>query len=426
MLLKSWLSIAPNSDFSIYNLPYGIFSTATLSKRIGIALGDYVVDLHKIAELGFLKEFSFDKKKIFLNDFLNDFMALGKEITVPFREKIQQFFLDIPENNDFKNQKDAFLFPQKDVTLHFPVKIGDYTDFYSSREHATNVGTMFRDPNNALLPNWLHLPVAYHGRASSIVLSGTDIYRPKGQTKAPDAENPSFGATKLLDFELEMAFIIGKNNELGENITVENAENHIFGMVVFNDWSARDVQTWEYQPLGPFLAKNFASAISPWVVTLEALNPFRKSSPSPEKPLLPYLQSEGEKTFDINLEVFIKPENSEENLVCISNFKDLYWNMSQQLAHHTVNGCNMQVGDMCASGTISGKAENSFGSMLELTWRGTKPLKMSNGEERKFIHDNDTVIMRAYAEKNAGQNDNIQHKIRVGFGEVLNKIFPTK
>ncbi len=417
-MFKSWLHIAPNSDFSIYNLPYGIFSTQKLSKRIGIALGDYVIDVYKLLELGFLKGFSLDKN-IFLNDFINDFMALGKEITNPFREKIQKLFLEnnSAESLDFQAKQHEFLHLQQDVTLHLPIKIGDYTDFYSSREHATNVGTMFRDPNNALLPNWLHLPVAYHGRSSSIVLSGTDIYRPKGQTKAQDAEKPTFNPTGLMDFELEMAFVIGKSNELGENISVENAENHIFGMLIFNDWSARDIQTWEYQPLGPFLAKNFASALSPWVVTLEALAHFRTTSPTPEKPLLPYLQSTGEKTFDIQLEVFIKPKNSEENLVCISNFKDLYWNISQQLAHHTVNGCNMQIGDLCASGTISGKAENSYGSMLELTWRGTKPLKMSNGEERKFIHDHDTVIMRAFAQKG---------DIRVGFGEVLNKVLPAK
>lgn len=301
--------------------------------------------------------------------------------------------------------------------MHLPIKIGDYTDFYSSIEHATNVGSMFRDPQNALLPNWRHLPVAYHGRASSIVISGTKIYRPSGQTKPANAEKPIFHASHSLDFELEMAFIIGKANELGTSISPQQAENHIFGLVLFNDWSARDIQAWEYVPLGPFLAKNFASAMSPWVVTLEALEPFRCASPAQEPEVLPYLQSEGEKTFDIQLEVAIKPQNTEEKTVCRSNFKYLYWNMSQQLAHHTINGCNMQVGDLCASGTISGTSPDSYGSMLELTWRGTKPLEMNDGTPRKFIDDFDTVIMRAFCEKNG---------LRIGFGEVRNKILPAK
>jgi len=298
-----------------------------------------------------------------------------------------------------------------------PVKVQNYTDFYSSQEHATNVGSMFRDPANALLPNWKHLPVAYHGRASSIMVSGTPFHRPKGQTKADDAPAPSFGPTRLLDFELEVAFIIGRENPIGTSIPASEAENHIFGFVLFNDWSARDVQKWEYVPLGPFLAKNFFSSVSPWVVTLDALEPFRVESPKQEPEVLPYLQVEGQKNFDIQLEVSIKPENSEESIICRSNFKYMYWNVNQQLAHHTINGCNMQIGDMCASGTISGKEKDSFGSMLELTWGGKNPVQLNNGTERKFIQDHDTVIIRGFAEKDG---------VRIGFGEVSTLVLPTK
>jgi fumarylacetoacetase len=293
--------------------------------------------------------------------------------------------------------------------------VGDYTDFYSSMEHATNVGKMFRDPANALLPNWKHLPVGYHGRASSIFVSGTPFHRPKGQSKAPDAELPTFGPTKLLDFELEMAFVIGKENKLGESIPTDKAEEFIFGLVLFNDWSARDIQAWEYVPLGPFLAKNFFSSVSPWIVTLEALEPFRTQGPIQDPKVLPYLEYSGQKNYDIHLDVYIQPENGEENKVCHSNFKYMYWNMCQQLAHHTINGCNVRIGDMMASGTISGPTEDSFGSMLEITWRGTKPVKLKDGSERKFINDYDTVIMRGYAEKDG---------LRIGFGEVKNKVLP--
>jgi fumarylacetoacetase len=276
---------------------------------------------------------------------------------------------------------------------------------------------MFRDPANALLPNWKHLPVGYHGRASSIVVSGINFHRPKGQMKPADAEKPIFGASKQLDFELEMAFVLNKNTEIGESISTQEAEDAIFGMVIFNDWSARDIQSWEYVPLGPFLGKNFCSSISPWVVTLEALEPFRTASPKQEPEVLDYLKFEGDKNFDINLEVYLQPENGEENLICKSNYKYMYWNMAQQLAHHTINGCNVEVGDLYASGTISVSEPNSFGSMLELTWRGQNPLKLSDGTERKFIEDHDTIIMRGFSEKNG---------IRIGFGEVRGKVLPAK
>jgi fumarylacetoacetase len=272
---------------------------------------------------------------------------------------------------------------------------------------------MFRDPANALLPNWKHIPIGYHGRASSITISGTNFHRPKGQTKAADADLPSFGPTKMLDIELEMAFIVGKETQLSETIHTSKTDEYIFGFVIFNDWSARDLQTWEYVPLGPFLAKNFCSTISPWIVTLEALEPFRITGIEQNPEPLPYLKYSGKQNIDINLEVAIKPENTDETIVSRSNYKHMYWNMSQQLAHHASNGCNMQVGDMYASGTISGPTPDSYGSMLEITWRGTKPVTLSDGTERKFINDNDTVIMRGHALKDG---------IRVGFGECAAKV----
>lgn len=312
----------------------------------------------------------------------------------------------------------GLLIPMAEVTMHLPVKVGDYTDFYSSREHATNVGKMFRDPENALLPNWLHLPVGYHGRASSIIPSGQAIHRPTGQTLPKDAQQPVFGPTKRLDFELEMAFIIGKDSELGQPISTAEAEDYIFGLVLFNDWSARDIQKWEYVPLGPFLAKNFASSISPWIVPLEALEHLRVAGYEQTEPTpLPYLQYEGHKNYDVHLEVAIQTADGLESTVSKSNFRHLYWTMVQQLAHHTVGGCNVRVGDMLASGTISGPSESSFGSMLELSWGGSKKVALANGESRTFIEDGDTVVMRGYGEKD-GQ--------RIGFGEVRTQVLPAK
>jgi len=316
---------------------------------------------------------------------------------------------------DNKAHKNTVIFDIDEVEMLMPVQIGDYTDFYSSREHATNVGTMFRDPENALLPNWLHLPVGYHGRASSIVVSGTKIRRPKGQTLPQGTESPVFGPSRLLDFELEMAFITTDANDLGEPIPIEEAEDYIFGLVLFNDWSARDIQKWEYVPLGPFLGKNFASTISPWIVTLDALEPFRVESPKQDPKPLQYLVSKGKKSFDINLEAAIKPKGAKETVVSRTNFKHMYWNMAQQLTHHTSNGCPVNSGDMMGSGTISGPTEDSYGSMLELTWRGEKPIKMKDGTKRKFINDNDTVIMRGYCE-----NDDV----RIGFGQVKTELLP--
>lgn len=403
------LNIAADSHFSIHNLPFGIFSTPDRSARPGVAIGAYIIDLQSLASKGV---FDFDTR-VFESVVLNDFIALGKPITNAVREQLQKWLRD-PQSVLAQSQ-DQILVAQKDAQMHLPLSIGDYTDFYSSIEHATNVGMMFRDPANALLPNWKHLPVGYHGRASSIVVSGTPVRRPKGQVLPKDAAAPFFQASGRLDFELEMAFVTGKPNAMGTSITTEAAEDHIFGMMLFNDWSARDIQKWEYVPLGPFLAKNFASTVSPWIVTLEALEPFRVAGPQQDPAVLPYLQYQGNKNYDIQLEVSIAPEGSTSKTVCRSNFKYMYWNMAQQLAHHTVNGCNIQVGDLLASGTISGSEQDSFGSMLELAWMGTKPLSMPDGSSRTFIQDGDVVSMTGWAQKD---------DIKVGFGEVTTAVLP--
>lgn len=413
--MKSWVEVDPKSDFSIYNIPFGIFRKSGSGPQAGSAIGEYVIDLHYLHSNFFFDDIDLPYD-IFIQPTLNSFIALGKEITGAVRLKVIELLRD--ENEEIQHHSDhqkSTLIPMSEVEMLMPVEVPNYTDFYSSIEHATNVGTMFRDPDNALLPNWKHIPVGYHGRASSIVVSGTPVKRPKGQTKAPDAELPSFGPTKRLDFELEMAFITGKENPLGTSITTGEAEEYIFGFVVFNDWSARDVQVWEYVPLGPFLAKNFASSISPWIVTLEALEPFRVDGPEQEPKVLPYLEYDGKKNFDIQLEVTIQPEGAESKQVAKSNFKYMYWNVCQQLAHHTVNGCNIKIGDMYASGTISGPTPESYGSMLELAWKGTKPLPMADGTTRSFIQDGDTVTMHGYAEVDG---------TRVGFGEVTTKILP--
>lgn len=411
--LNTWVEIPDQTDFTIHNLPFGIFSTADRSKRVGVAIGDNILDLVEVASLGVFDGLGISTS-LLENDFLNDFIALGKKTTSKVREYIQSHLCN--DNSPLKSATGIFV-NQDEAQMHLPVQVGDYTDFYSSIEHATNVGKMFRDPENALLPNWKHLPVGYHGRASSIIVSGKDVHRPKGQTKPAD-EPPVFGPSKLMDFELEMAFIVGKETGLGDSISTDDAEDHIFGMVLFNDWSARDIQKWEYVPLGPFLGKSFASSISPWVVTMEALNPFRVQGPDQKPEVLPYLQYQGSKNYDINLEVLIQPESHDEpSSVSKSNFKYMYWNMAQQLAHHTVNGCNVNIGDLMASGTISGKDENSYGSMLELSWAGSKSVPLNHGEERKFLQDGDTVIMKGNAQKDG---------VRIGFGEVRSKLLPAK
>lgn len=407
---KSWVEVPVDSDFPIQNLPFGVFRTqSNPSPRLCTAIGDNVVDLAVMNYLDLLDDVELDNE-IYSNRYLNDLMALGKPKVRQLRDRLADLLDE--KNEEAKDLAWHFLHPMDKVEMLLPIHIGDYTDFYSSLEHATNVGSMFR-PDNPLLPNWKHLPVGYHGRASSIVVSGTTILRPSGQTLPQGAEQPVFGPTKMLDFELEMAFVVGKPNNMGSPVKIADAEEHIFGLMLFNDWSARDIQSWEYVPLGPFLAKNFASTASPWVVTLDALEPFRVAGPKQEPAVLPYLQFEGERNFDINLEVEIMTQDGGKATVCRSNFKYMYWNMAQQLAHHTVNGCNMNIGDLCASGTISGPTQESFGSMLELTWRGTKPLQLSDGSERKFINDGDTVTLRGWGERNG---------IRIGFGEATGKV----
>jgi fumarylacetoacetase len=405
----TFIEISPDSDFPIQNLPYGIFSTKeNPNPRVGTRLGDFVIDLSILDE-----ENLFGKQyNLFNESSLNKFMSAGKNV---WRE-IRQRLTDSLSSNNSQVKKEALHFI-KDVNLHLPVQIGDYTDFYASREHAANVGAMFRGKENALMPNWLYLPVGYHGRASSVVLSGTNVIRPRGQVAVKDSP-PEFVASRQLDFELEMGFFVGKENVLGEPIKIENAHEHIFGMVLLNDWSARDIQAWEYVPLGPFLAKNFATSISPWVVTMDALDSFRVPTPKQDPTPLSYLKLDSATGIDISLEVFLQSETmSEPQLISNSNMKYLYWSMEQMLAHHTITGCNMRVGDLCGTGTISAPYENGYGSMLELTWRGEKPIKLSSGEERKFLQDGDTVIMKGYC-----QGDGY----RIGFGEVTGKILKSR
>ena len=411
--MKSWINIPKDSDFTIYNLPFGVFSTSEKSKRVGLAIGNNIIDLLVCNRVNIFEGLTIDDS-IFENDYLNEFINLGKNKTNRIREIIQNELCN--DQSVLKSNNDAILL-NKTAKMHIPVKIGDYTDFYSSIEHASNIGSMFRDASNPLLPNWKHLPVGYHGRASSIIVSGVDIRRPKGQIKPIDSEIPVFSSSKRLDFELEMGYIIGKNSSLGSSVSTNEAEDYIFGKVLFNDWSARDIQKWEYVPLGPFLGKSFASSISPWVVTLEALEPFKVEGPIQKPGVLDYLKFSGLKNYDINLSVSIIPDESNvESQICESNFKYMYWNMSQQIAHHTVNGCNLNIGDIMASGTISGKSKNSFGSMLELSWGGKNKIKLNDGLTRTFIEDYDSIVMRGYCEKN---------DIRVGFGEVRSKLLPS-
>lgn len=411
----SWLYVNQHSDFPIQNIPFGVFLTREDIITIGTRIGDTAIDLGAMHQLGYFDGIPLTDD-IFLQDSLNDFIADGRQTWRAVRNRIAEVF--DAENDTLKNNtkhKEIICFRLDEIEMQMPVHVGDYTDFYASKEHATNVGTMFRGKENALMPNWLHLPVGYHGRSSSIITTHIPIHRPQGQTLPEGADTPIFGPSKLVDFELEMAFITTDANDIGEPIPIEEAEDYIFGLVLFNDWSARDIQKWEYVPLGPFLGKNFASTISPWIVTLDALEPFRVDGPKQDPKPLPYLNLEGKRSFDIKLEASIKPKGAKEKTVCKTNFKHMYWNMAQQLAHHTVNGCPVNSGDMMGSGTISGPTEDSYGSMLELTWRGEKPIKMSDGTERKFINDYDTVIMRGYCEKDG---------TRIGFGQVKTQLLP--
>jgi len=413
--LESWIPVPPDSDFPIQNIPFGVFLTRDDVITIGTRIGDHAIDLGALHQLGYFMDIPLTDD-IFLQDSLNDFISDGKKTWRLVRNRISELFrkgnTELEKN---KQHRGIVLFTMDEIEMQLPVLIGDYTDFYSSKEHATNVGKMFRDPENALLPNWLHLPVGYHGRSSTIVPSGTPVRRPYGQTLPKGQDLPVFGPSGIVDFELEMAFITTDANAMGEPIPVHEAEDYIFGLVLFNDWSARDIQKWEYVPLGPFLSKNFASSISPWIVTLDALEPFRVRSPKQEPLPMPYLRHPGNNSFDIHLEVDLTPDGGEPTTISRSNFKYMYWSMAQQLAHHTVNGCKVNSGDMMGSGTISGPTPDSYGSLLELAWQGTRPLTLKNGESRKSVQDNDTVTFRGYCSKNG---------LRIGFGEVATRLLP--
>jgi len=413
MPLASFINVSPESDFPIQNLPYGIFKPREGSPRAGVALGDLILDLSLLEELGCFRDVT--SHQVFSSDSLNAFMAPGRPVWKKTRHILQHLLsAETATLRDDAELRARAFHKQGEVTMQLPARIGDYTDFYSSYHHAHNVGTMLRGPENALMPNWKWLPVAYHGRASSIVVSGTEVKRPRGQTKPPDASSPVYGPSKSLDFELEAAFFIGPGNSLGQPVSIDRAEDHIFGMVLMNDWSARDIQTWEYQPLGPFLAKNFCTSISPWVVTLEALELFRKSLPAQDPPPLSYLKRADDFTFDVQLEARLhSAKMTEPQTITRTNFRNLYWSIAQQLAHHTVNGCNLQPGDLLASGTISGPTEDSRGCMLELTWRGANPVQLSSGETRKWLEDGDTLSITGHC-----QGDGY----RIGFGEVSGRI----
>ncbi len=414
---KSWIPVSADSDFPIQNIPFGVFLTRDDVITIGTRIGDHAIDLGALHQLGYFKGIPLTDD-IFLQDTLNDFISDGQKTWRLVRDRISEIF-DITNpilKENLEHQK-TVLFTMEEIEMQLPVQIGDYTDFYSSKEHATNIGTMFRDPENALLPNWLHMPIGYHGRSSTIIPSGTNIRRPKGQTMVAGEDTPSYGPSKMVDFELEMAFITTDANKLGESIPIEDAEKYIFGLVLFNDWSARDIQKWEYVPLGPFMAKNFASSISPWIVTLDALQPFRVPSPEQNPEPLPYLKQEGANSFDIHLEVSITPEGGVPTTVSNSNFKYMYWTMAQQLTHHTSNGCKVLSGDLMGSGTISGHTPDSYGSMLELAWQGTKPIELLDGATRTSIEDNDTVTLSGHCKN---------EKVRIGFGQVVTQLLPAK
>lgn len=415
---RSWINVDPESHFPIQNLPYGIFSRRHEPKRACVAIGDQILDLALLYDEGLLSQ-GHIPFNVFALDRLNEFMACGRPAWQSIRRRLFELLEEkTPDLRDNRELQKRALIPMSEVQMHLPVFIGDYVDFYSSEQHATNVGSMFR-PDNPLMPNWKHLPVGYNGRASSIVISGTPIRRPNGQILPPNEEEPIQSASKALDFELEVGFYTGKANELGTRVSTSDAEDYIFGLCLVNDWSARDIQRWEYQPLGPFLSKSFGTSVSPWVVTLDALAPWRVSGPRQSPAVLPYLKYSGKWRLDIELEVWLQSEKmSGPQRICKTNFKNMYWNMAQQLAHQTINGTNVQVGDLYASGTVSGNEPDSYGSMLELAWRGERPIALEEtGETRAFLQDGDVVAMTGYC-----QGDGY----RVGFGECVGQIQPAE
>lgn len=404
----SWVVSAEKSDFSIDNLPYGVFRSGG-QVAVGVAIGDEILNLAAVAGLGFLDEVIADRT-IFARATLNDFISLGVAVWGKTRSRVQQLLS--AGNTELSSVRDQVLVPRSGTELLLPISVGDYTDFYSSIHHATNVGKLFR-PDNPLFPNWRHLPVGYHGRASSIVVSGTEIVRPSGQVVSAGEETPRFQPTAALDIELELAFVVGATTNLGERIPISEAEHAIFGVALFNDWSARDIQKWEYVPLGPFLGKSFASSMAPWIIPFAALEPFRVQGPTQEPTPLPYLREEGPHHFSIDLEVTIDTAEGASGTVCRTNASTLYWSMAQQLAHHTSNGCNVRVGDLMASGTISGSEPGSYGCLLEATQGGKLPVTLSHGVQRTYLKDGDTVTIKGRAESNG---------VRIGFGEVVGTI----
>ncbi|KAF7993379.1 hypothetical protein HCN44_007882 [Aphidius gifuensis] len=416
--MESFIKYSPDCQFPIENLPYGVFSTRNNpEKHIGVAIGYKILDLHVISNL-FTGPLLSMKQDVFRQDCLNNFMALGRPAWIEARQMIQNLLS--PTNHVLQDEplKSKAFVEQPNAIMHLPARIGDYTDFYSSIHHATNCGIMFRGKENALMPNWKYLPVGYHGRASSVVISGTPIRRPRGQTIPVENGTPFYGPSRLMDFELEVAFFVGgPPTKLGDTIPASKAQDHIFGMVLMNDWSARDVQKWESVPLGPFGAKNFGTTISPWIVTMEALEPFKVPNMAQNPPPFPYLQHDNSCNFDIKLEVEIKPPNESVTTVSRSNYKFMYWTPQQQLAHHTVTGCNVNPGDLMGSGTISGELPDSYGSMLELSWKGTKSITMQDGTTRKFLQDGDEVTMRGFC---VGDN------YTVGFGTCSGKLIPAR
>ncbi len=404
---KSWVESANDagSDFPIQNLPFGVFSGDGIETHIGVAIGDQILDLTSLEASGKLTPGG--SAKVFEQGILNPFMGLPQQVWSETRSAIADL-LDA-EGGD----RSLPLIPLASATLHLPVFVRSYTDFYASREHATNVGSMFRDPNNALMPNWLHIPIGYNGRASTVVVSGTEIHRPLGQLKGPQDEAPRFGACAKLDIELELGAIVGTPNAMGTPLSTAEAYDNIFGYVLVNDWSARDIQVWEYQPLGPFQSKAFGTSISPWIVTREALEPFRHPTPERVKPLLPYLEEMTDNNFDIHLEVKLTPEGGEPATISKTNYKHMYYSAAQQLTHHASSGCAMCTGDLLGSGTISGPTPDSFGSMLELTWNGRDPLQIDGGT-RTFLKDGDSITILGHS----------NGAYRIGFGEVEGSILP--
>jgi fumarylacetoacetase len=412
---KSWLEVLENSDFPIQNIPFGVFLTKENVVTVGTRIGDFAIDLGAMQQLNYFEGIELTDD-MFLQDTLNDFISDGKKTWRLVRNRIAEIFDEKnPILQNSKKDRDIVIFKIEEVEMQLPVLIGDYTDFYSNKDHATNVGKMLNYSDSALLPNWLHIPVGYHSRSSTIIPSKIPIHRPMGQTLPNGEKTPVFGPSRMVDFELETAFITTDANVMGESIPINEAEDYIFGMVLLNDWSTRDIQKWESEPLGPFLSKNFATSISPWIITMDALEPFRTKGPKQDPSPFPYLQLKGKHNFDINLEVALQPENGEETIVTRSNYKYTYWSMIQQLVHHTSNGCRVNSGDMMGSGTISGPTPDSFGSMLELTWGGKTPIKLNDGTERKFVNDGDTIIIKGYCKNNG---------VRIGFGEVSSKLLP--